>query len=150
VLGLAASAPDVDAISYFWGPHAYGRLHHSYTHTLLGLAILALLLAGLEKISLARFSFKRLLALNSIGVTVHLAGDVVAVWPLRILWPWSGQDFVLRWTGDFDLVVLVVVGLATGLAATDAMRDRAPWILGGVGLILVAYFAWFPGIAGLQ
>lgn len=150
VLGLAAAAPDLDATSYLWGPHAYARFHHSYTHTLLGLAILALVLAGIEKIFLARFSFNRLLALNSIAVTVHLAGDLVAVWPLRILWPWSGRGFVLRWTGDFDLVVLVVVGLATGLAATDAMHERALWILGGVVLILVGYFFWFPGIAGLQ
>jgi len=150
VLGLAAAAPDLDAISYLWGPNAYARFHHSYTHTFLGLGILALVLAGIEKISLARFSFSRLLVLNFIGVAVHLAGDLVAVWPLRILWPWSGQDFVLRWTGDFDLVVLVVVGLATGLAATDAMHERAPWILGGVVLILVGYFIWFPGVAGLQ
>jgi membrane-bound metal-dependent hydrolase YbcI (DUF457 family) len=88
--------------------------------------------------------------LSSIGLAVHLAGDAVAVWPLRMLWPWAGQDFVLRWTGDFDLAVLAAVGLATGLAATDVMRERAPWILGAVVLILVGYFLWVPGIAGLQ
>jgi membrane-bound metal-dependent hydrolase YbcI (DUF457 family) len=150
VLGLAASAPDLDAISYLWGPQAYAHLHHSYTHTLLGLAVLALLLAGIEKGVWRRVSFTRLFALSSIGLAVHLAGDAVAVWPLRMLWPWAGQDFVLRWTGDFDLAVLAAVGLATGLAATDVMRESAPWILGAVVLILVGYFLWVPGIAGLQ
>jgi hypothetical protein len=75
---------------------------------------------------------------------------VVAVWPLRILWPWSDRDFVLRWTGDFDLVVLTVVGLATGLTAVDTLRGRERWIVGGAVLVVVAYFVWMPGAAGLQ
>lgn len=150
VLGLAAFAPDFDALSYLWGPEVYGRIHHTYTHTLLGVAILALALAGIERIWIQGMSSSRLLALNLVGVAAHLLGDLIAVWPLRILWPWSERDFVLRWTGDFDLVVLTVVGLATGLSATDGLQDRAPWILVGVVLILVAYFLWFPGMAGLQ
>jgi membrane-bound metal-dependent hydrolase YbcI (DUF457 family) len=150
VLGLAAFAPDLDAASYLWGPDVYGRVHHAYTHTLLGGAMLALVLAGTERIWIRGISFPRLLALNLIAVTVHLLGDLVAVWPLRLLWPWSDRDFVLWWTGDFDLVVLVVVGLATGLAATDPLQDYAPWILAGVTAILAGYFWWFPGAAGLQ
>lgn len=150
VLGLAALAPDLDALSYLWGPEVYGRLHHAYTHTLLGLVILSLALAGFERAWIRGISFERLLVLNLLGVGVHLLGDLVALWPLRLLWPWSNRDFVLWWTGDFDLVVLIVVGLGTGLAATDNLQDRAPWILAGVILILVGYFRWFPGAAGLQ
>ncbi len=150
VLGLAAFAPDVDAISYLWGPEVYGRFHHAYTHTLLGGAVLALVLAGVERCWGRGISFPRLLVLNLVGFAVHLLGDLIAVWPLRLLWPWSDHDFVLRWTGDFDLVVLIVVGLATGLAQTDQLQARAPWILGGVFVILIGYFWLFPGMAGLQ
>lgn len=150
VLGLAAFAPDLDAISSLWGPEVYSCLHHAYTHTLLGVVVLAAVLAGIERIWIREFRFARLLTLNVAGTAVHLVGDLVAIWPLRILWPWSDRDFVLRWTGDFDLVVLIVVGLATGLAATDGLQDRAPWILAGVVLILAGYFLWFPGAAGLQ
>ena len=81
---------------------------------------------------------------------MHLLGDLVALWPLRLLWPWSGQNFTLHWTGDFDLVVLIVVGLGTGLAATDALRDRAPFILGAAALILGAYFWLLPGAEGMR
>jgi len=150
VLGLAAFAPDFDAISYLWGPEVYSRFHHTYTHTLLGVAVLATALAGIEWTWIRRIPFARLLALNLTGCLVHLVEDLVAVWPLRILWPWTDRDFVLRWIGDFDLVVLTVVGLATGLAQTDQLRARAPWILGGVLVILVGYFWLFPGVAGLQ
>jgi len=150
VLGLAAFAPDFDAVSYLWGPELYSRFHHTYTHTLLGVAVLATLLTGIEWTWIRGIPFARLLALNLAGCLVHLPEDLVAVWPLRILWPWTDRDFVLRWTGDFDLVVLIVVGLATGLAQTDGLRDRAPWILGGTLAILAGYFWLFPGVPGLQ
>ncbi len=52
------------------------------------------------------------------------------------------------WTGDFDLVVLAVVGLATGLSAVDALRNHARWI--GVGALFLVYFLWMPGVAGLR
>lgn len=150
VLGLAALAPDVDAMSYLWGPEVYSRLHHTYTHTILGIAVLAMVLAVIERTWVRQIPFPRLMALNLAGCSVHLLGDVIALWPLPLLWPWSDQNFALRWTGDFDLVVLIVVGLATGLAATDGLQSRSRWILGGVVLLLVGYFLLFPGAAGLR
>jgi membrane-bound metal-dependent hydrolase YbcI (DUF457 family) len=150
ILGVAAFAPDFDAVSYLWGADVYGRVHHFYTHTLPGLAAVAVVLASVETLWVSGLSFARLLVLNSAGVTLHLLGDLVAVWPLPILWPWSERDFVLRWTGDFDLAVLVVVGLATGLAATDTLRAHARWIGLAVVVILAAYFLWFAGVAGLR
>ncbi len=150
VLGLAAFAPDVDAISYLGGAEVYSGFHHAYTHTMLGVAVLAAGLAGIERIWIGGMPFARVLALNLVGCSVHLLGDVIAVWPVRLFWPWSDRDFALRWTGDFDWAVLIVVGLATGLAATDELQNRAPWILGGVVLILAGYFWWFPGVARVR
>lgn len=150
VLGLAALAPDIDAISYLWGPEVYSRFHHTYTHTILGVVVLTAVLAGFERTWIKDISFPRLLALNLAGSSLHLVGDLVALWPVRLLLPWKDHDFALRWTGDFDLVVLVVVGLATGLAATDRLQNLTRWVFGGVMLILVGYFWWFPGVAGLQ
>jgi membrane-bound metal-dependent hydrolase YbcI (DUF457 family) len=150
ILGLAAFAPDLDAISYLWGADVYGRVHHLYTHTLPGLAVVAAALAAVETLWVSGLSFVRLLLLNAAGVTLHLLGDLVAVWPLRILWPWSEQDFVLRWTGDFDLAVMAAVGLGTGLAATDNLRPHARWIALAVVVFLAVYFLFFAGAAGLR
>lgn len=149
VLALAAFAPDVDSISYLWGPDAFYRVHHAYTHTVVGIAGLALLLAGLESYWIKVIAFPKLLLLNVMGGTAHVMGDVIAVWPLPLLWPWSRHDFALRWTGDFDWLVLVVVGLSTGLAATDRLHMYAPWICGGVVLLLLGYLTWIPGWAAL-
>lgn len=150
VLGLAAFAPDLDAVSYLWGPQAYARIHHAQTHTLLGVASLTVILAGIEWVWFRSIPFGRLVALNLAGCVVHLLGDLVTLWPIRLLSPFSDRDFALHWTGDFDLAVLVVVGLATGLAATDGLQHRARWILGGVVLSLAVYFVWLPGVAGLR
>lgn len=49
VLGLAALAPDVDVISYLWGAELYSGLHHAYTHTIIGVAVLTVMLAGIER-----------------------------------------------------------------------------------------------------
>ncbi|MFQ5931088.1 MAG: metal-dependent hydrolase [Nitrospiraceae bacterium] len=150
VLGLAALAPDVDVVAYLWGPETYSRFHHTYTHTIWGVIFLALLLAAIEQTWVRQISFPRLFGLNLAGCSIHMLGDMIALWPLQLLWPLSDHDFALRWTGDFDLVVLIVVGLATGLAATDGLQGRARWMLGGVVLILAGYFWWFPGVAGLR
>ena len=149
VLALAAFAPDLDSVSYLWGPDTFYRVHHAYTHTMVGIAAVALLLAGLECYWVKVISFPELVALNLLGCTVHVLGDVIAVWPLPLLWPWSTQDFALRWTGDFDLVVMLVVGLGTGLAATDRLQHFSRWIFGAVSLLLFGYFWWMPGWAGL-
>ena len=135
-------------MSYLWGAEAFYRLHHTYTHTLVGIAVLALVLAGIESRWIKDLSFARLLGLNLAGCTIHLCGDVIALWPLRILWPFSDHDFVLQWTHDFDYVVLGVVVVATGLSETDGFQHRAPWIIAGAVLLLAAYFIFIPGWGG--
>ena len=88
------------------------------------MALLAVLLGGIESRWIRTISFARLVALNVVGGAMHLPGDVIAVWSLPLLWPWATHDVALQWTGDFDLVVLVF-------------------------LLLVGYFWWMPGWAGL-
>lgn len=148
VAGLAGFAPDFDSVSYLWGSDAFYRFHHTYTHTLVGIVVLALTLAGIERRWLKDLSFARLLWLNLAGCTIHLCGDLIALWPLRLFWPFSDRDFTLHWTHDFDYVVLGVVVVATGLSETDGFQQRAPWIIAGAFLLLAAYFIFMPGRGG--
>jgi membrane-bound metal-dependent hydrolase YbcI (DUF457 family) len=145
VIGLAAFAPDFDSVSYLWGSEAFFRLHHTYTHTLVGIAVLALVLAGIESRWLKELSFTHLLALNLAGCTIHLCGDLIALWPLHLLSPFSDHDFALHWTRDFDYIVLGVIVVATGLSETDGLQHRVPWIIAGAFLLLAAYFMFIPG-----
>ncbi len=149
VTGLAAFAPDFDSASYLWGADAYFRLHRTYTHTLVGITVLALVLAGIERVWLKEFSFVRLFALNLAGCAIHIVGDLVARWPLRLLWPVSEYNFTLQWTGDFDYVVLGVMVVAAGLSETDGFQKHAPWIIAASLLLLAAYFLFIPGWAAV-
>ena len=106
---------------------------------------MALVLAGIESRWLKELSFGRLLALNLARGTSHLGGDLIALWPLHILSPFSDQDFALHWTRDFDYVVLGVIVVATGLSETNGLQHRAPWIIAGACLLLAAYFMFIPG-----
>lgn len=148
VAGLAAFAPDFDSVSYLWGSDAFYRLHHTYTHTLVGIVVLALVLATIESRWLKDLSFAGLLGINLAGCTIHLCGDLIALWPLHLLWPFSDYNFTLQWTRDFDYVVLGVVVVATGLSETDGFQKHALWIIAGAFLLLAAYFVFIPGWGG--
>mgnify|MGYP001589448375 FL=1 len=148
VTGLAAFAPDFDSVSYLWGSDAFYRFHHIYMHTLVGIVVLAVVLAGIEHRWLKELSFARLLGLNLAGCAIHLCGDVIALWPLHLLWPFSEHNFTLQWTRDFDYVVLGVVVVATGLSETDGFQHRALWIIAGAVFLLAAYFIFIPGWGG--
>jgi hypothetical protein len=76
---------------------------------------------------------------------IHLCGDMIALCPLHIFWPFSNQDVALKWTSDFDYVVLAVVVVATGLSETEGFQHRAPLVIAGGVLLLVAYFLFIPG-----
>jgi membrane-bound metal-dependent hydrolase YbcI (DUF457 family) len=145
VAGLAAFVPDVDSVSYLWGSEAFFRLHHTYTHTLVGIGILALVLAGIESRWLTELSFGHLLVLNLAGGLIHLCGDLIALWPLHILSPFCNYDFALHWTRDFDYIVLGVMVVATGLSESDGLQHRVPWIIAGAFLLLASYFMFIPG-----
>jgi membrane-bound metal-dependent hydrolase YbcI (DUF457 family) len=66
VAGLAAFAPDFNSVSYLWGSDAFYWVHHTYTHTLVGLVLVALVLAAIESRWIKTLSFPRLLSLNLI------------------------------------------------------------------------------------
>jgi uncharacterized protein involved in exopolysaccharide biosynthesis len=44
-----------------------------------------------------------------------------------------------------DLVFLLILGILVA-----ALRDRAHWIAMGAVLVVVAYFCWLPGVAGVR
>ena len=69
---------------------------------------------------------------------------MIALWPLRLLWPFSDHDFVLKFTSDFDYVVLAVVVVATGLSETDGFQHRAPWIIAGAFVLPSGLFPVHP------
>jgi inner membrane protein len=122
ILIVAGLLPDLDMLSFFAGPPAYLRLHHTLTHSLVGGVLLALVIAAAfylldrrpgsgsarhafdEHTAHARtahpagnaeqpISFKGALILSLIGVGLHVLLDFCGTDGVRLLWPFSGHFY---------------------------------------------------------
>ena len=125
--GAAAGvSPDLDAPLALFGPEAWSRWHQLYTHSLVGIISIPLLLSSLP---LHFAQWRQRYALALVGWMLHLVLDVSARWPVPVLWPLSDQTWALyRLDSDFSWIVdmLFVVGL--GLTLWDRAMPRARWI----------------------
>jgi len=89
---LAAVAPDLDVVSYLFGPNAYVAWHHVACHNLL----FSLLVSGLAAWWCAGARFKALL-LTQAAFYTHFFGDLFfTVYPLQYFWPFSSLEFGLE------------------------------------------------------
>src|SRR3954471_12588721 len=83
--GFAAFFPDVDSVTYLFGPDAFQRYHQFYTHSLIAFAVApALLTFAVRRLTKNPPSFGRTLAVLQGGMALHLLGDTIAHWPLRL------------------------------------------------------------------
>lgn len=124
ILIVSGSAADLDLLSYFSGASGYFHYHFALLHSILGSAVLALVIA-IAFCLLARgphgerLRFARVLLLCAIGAGVHVLLDCLGADGVQLFWP-----FRARW---FSL---------------DLLPNIDPWILGAltIGLLLPALF----------
>lgn len=122
---LAAWMPDVDNIVTFFGPEAYMRYHRGLTHSLLGGALLAWLLALVA----ARFAkgtkTAGLFVLFYFGVLSHLFLDCITSYGTSIFLPFSDARISFPSVFIIDPVyTLALVGLAAAAALRPAARKK--------------------------
>jgi len=151
---IGANLPDIDVLSYFGGPLADLEWRRGWTHGVLALVILPVLLAGVlllvAKIRIGSWRSvppavkpRQLLLLSSVAVLSHPLLDTLNTYGVRWLMPFSGRWFY----GDVLFIVdpWLWLILGGGLAWTWIRRMRekgqatAPvsWALG----LALAYIA---------
>lgn len=146
--GLVAIAPDVDAVSYLvGGPALFHEVHQYYTHSLLVSAVVTPLLARLAwGRAPAGTSYGRVLTLTLAAWGLHLLGDTIASWPVRIFWPFSrggvAFDLIPR---DFSIGVPLILLLGVGLTYVDELVPRRRLVALGALLVATAYVLVGPG-----
>jgi membrane-bound metal-dependent hydrolase YbcI (DUF457 family) len=124
---VGALAPDIDAITYLAGPDAFYRFHQIYTHNLIAFAVAPPLLALLLQRTLAPpgASRGRILALVWGAWGLHLLGDTIAHWPLRLLYPFSREGLALRLIpGDFSIGLALLLLGGVGLSFVDVVKPH--------------------------
>ncbi len=110
---LAAILPDADVFANFLTSEPLARLaqHRSFTHSLVGIVIMAPILALL----LRRFGpdkrYRRLLALVLLGLAWHLFIDLATSWGTQVFFPFNRERVVwdLLFIVDFAFTALLLL-----------------------------------------
>ena len=134
---LAAWMPDVDNIVTFFGAEAYMRHHRGYTHSLLGGALMAWLLALVVSRFAGGAKASRLFVLFYLGVLSHLFLDCITSYGTGVFLPFSD----VRVSVPSVFIIDPIYSLALiGLAVAAALRPAAGKKLAVAGLAVL--LAW--------
>jgi inner membrane protein len=152
----AVNLPDVDLLSRFWGSATYLKYHRGYTHSILGVTLLAFLLAGtiyfLGRKAKAKpgppLSLGWLLILAWIGTASHLLMDFTNSYGVRPFLPFSARWYAWDIMYIFDPLLLLLLCLGLGLPTllrlvseeVGASRARPAW--GAVFSLCALLFLW--------
>ncbi len=153
---VAGIAPDVDFLSVVAGPRAYLLLHRTVTHSILGGAAIAVLVAWViwligrkREPEPARFS--GLLIASACGVAGHLLLDFGDNYGEKLFWPFSQKWYAGNYWPQLDPWLLLVLLLALGVpwllsVVNEEMgaRKKAGVSVSGIValLLVVGYCGW--------
>ncbi|MGH9402176.1 MAG: metal-dependent hydrolase [Terriglobia bacterium] len=168
MLGLiiASNLPDVDIIAASRGSLAYLKYHRGATHSLVGLTVLAAILAailyGLGRRAAAKknappLSLKWLFLVCWIGAAVHVLMDFTNQYGIRPFLPFSGRWYALDIVPVIDmwLLLALLLGLCVpgvlGLVTEEvgARKGNAKAVRNGAVFCLCAIVALW-GLRGLS
>jgi inner membrane protein len=149
---IAANLPDVDVAAYWWGETSALAFRRGWTHGVLALVVLPLLLsAGMlawdRWVRRARAPTAppaapgALLMLSAVGVLSHPLLDLLNVYGIRLLMPFSDRWFY----GDVLFIVDPWLWLALGAGALVAHRRARPM---PARIALAAVAAYVGAMAG--
>ena len=124
MLLVSGVAPDLDWLSYLFGPAIYLRFHQSLLHSFLGAALLIIVLAvafvaidrrhlrRMHQRDVAPLRFGPALAVCAIGVALHLVLDAATAIGFQPLWPFRIHWLALDWTPRFEIWIVLILAAA--------------------------------------
>jgi membrane-bound metal-dependent hydrolase YbcI (DUF457 family) len=131
---LAGMSPDIDAALYLGGADLFLRFHQLYTHNIVAVVVLPLLVAT----ALTRFTrtaFSTLLATAYVAVLAHIACDLIGLWPVPLGFPFMEQRWALFWLEqDFAWPLDAVLVVAAAVSCYGSVAAR-PWAVRGVASV---------------
>lgn len=150
---VAANLPDVDGILRLVSQEAYVFEHRGITHSFVGVAVMAPLLAlaatGIGR-RVRQRGFLPLLGLCTLVLCSHLLLDYLTSWGTMLLLPFSHERLALPWLFVLDPVVWALLGIPLLLSAWKVRRGGMPdrvWRRSSVAALVV--FALYVGLGGI-
>jgi inner membrane protein len=153
VLLIGANLPDIDVLAQFWGTDAALYARRGWTHGVLAMVVLPLLLAG-AFLLLDRWRGRAsndapplrpaaLLGIACIAVWSHPVLDWMNTYGVRLLMPFDGRWFY----GDALFIVDPWVWLM--LAAGVVIARSTSWLASGAWMAIAALASWLVLTRGL-
>lgn len=141
--GFAAAAfPDCDFALRLIDTLAYLNWHQGPTHSLVLLPVWALMLAHLFSwATRRRYPWQAFLGAASLGIAIHIAGDLFTAYGTMLLAPLSYRRFSLPLTFVIDPYFTAII--AAGLAAAIVLPQRPRPAV--IALIVLACYVGFQG-----
>ena len=153
-LVLAANAPDIDIVSTALGRDFSLGFRRGWTHGVLAMAILPLVLAGLivltDRVVAAlrqqppKAQVGPLIVLSYLGVLTHPLLDWLNTYGIRLLMPFDDRWFYGDALFIIDPWVWLLVGTVVVLAHTQSAASRTAWLV--LGLAVTALVTGFAGV----
>ncbi len=109
----ASSIPDIDAVTKLGGNKSYINQHRGFTHSLLFLPILVLLLNFITNVFFPNEYQNILLPWIALAVTMHLITDIFNNYGIKLLWPFKDKWLSINatYTIDFFIIGLFLIGM---------------------------------------
>ncbi|MDO9311832.1 MAG: metal-dependent hydrolase, partial [Nitrosomonas sp.] len=139
---IAAAFPDVDLVLRLIDTLTYLNWHQGPTHSLILLPLWAWLLAWLfSGLSRGRYAWKLFYRPACLGLTIHIAGDLITSYGLMLFAPFSTERFSLPLAFVIDpwFSLIIITGLA---ASWRYPQQRIPSIVALAGLCGYGIFLW--------
>lgn len=130
---LAAAFPDSDVVTSLFSPLAYLYQHRGVTHSIVMLALWALLLAWLcSKLWRGGPPWRAYFGVIALGIGIHIAGDWITSFGTMILAPLSDWRAALSTTFIIDLWFsgIILAGLLASWLWRDSRHARWPAVAG--------------------
>lgn len=129
IVTLASAVPDIDVFAdlIFTDPLSGLTQHRGFTHSLVGIVVIAPLIAGAFRWFSKNRNFLRLLALALLGLAWHLFTDLATSWGTMVFYPFSRERVVwdLLFIIDFSFTAILVAPHLVGWVyaqSTDSLR----------------------------
>ncbi len=135
---LAAWIPDIDNVVTFLGPEAYMRYHRGLTHSILGGAVLAALLAAAFRPLCRAAPFFKVFALAYGCILLHDVLDVITTYGTQIFLPFSDARIGLPAVFIVDPIYTGVMLVAVVLGFVLKARART------IALLALAWLFFYP------
>src|SRR5579863_7123752 len=114
MLIVSGVAADLDWLTVLIGPRAFLEGHRTVTHSLVGTAAIAVLVALLFTIAGRKHAsfpikFSSALAVCAIGAALHVLLDLTNSYGVKLFWPFNEKWYAWDSVAQFDVIIVAIL-----------------------------------------